>query len=69
LDVRINLTEYAPVPGTPCWEELLRKGTIIEDMDPLLTNNSVFSYLFSGYDAEELEQLRLGVKEYNSPNK
>jgi radical SAM superfamily enzyme YgiQ (UPF0313 family) len=66
LAVRINLTEFAPVPGTPCWEDLIRRDIITEDIDPLLTNNSVFSYLFSGYDMDELDQLKLQVKEYNS---
>jgi len=66
LDVKINLTEFAPVPGTKCWEELISMGTITEDIDPLLTNNSVFARLFSGYDLERLDQLRLHVKEYNS---
>ena len=66
LGVRINLTEFAPVPGTECWEDLISSKTISQDIDPLLTNNSVFSYLFSGYDPEETEKLKLSVKEYNS---
>jgi hypothetical protein len=66
LDVKINLTEFSPVPGTKCWTDLVSRGTIREDLDPLLTNNSVFTSLFSGYDPGELEKLRLQVKEYNS---
>lgn len=66
LDVKINLTEFSPVPGTKCWEELLSMGTITDDIDPLLTNNSVFAGLFSGYDPAGLAQLKLQVKEYNS---
>jgi len=65
LNVRINLTEFSPIPGTPCWEELKRKGIINDDIDPLLTNNTVFSYLYSGYNWDELERLKLEVKEYN----
>ncbi len=65
LDVRIHLTEFSPIPETPCWEELKQKGIITDDMDPLLTNNSVFSFLFSDYDQKALKILRLDVKEYN----
>ncbi len=65
MDVRINLTEFSPIPGTECWDELVAGGVISDDIDPLLTNNTVFSYLFSGYDPEELERLKLEVKNYN----
>lgn len=64
LNVRINLTEFSPIPQTKCWEELVAKGIISNDIDPLLTNNTVFSYLFSGYDMAELKKLKLGVKIY-----
>ena len=66
LGVRINLTEFAPVPGTKCWDDLISTGTIRPDIDPLLTNNSVFARLYSGYDPEETEKLKLSVKEYNT---
>lgn len=66
LDVKINLTEFSPVPGTKCWTDLIGRGIISEDIDPLLTNNSVFFSIFSGYDPEELKRLKLQVKEYNS---
>jgi radical SAM superfamily enzyme YgiQ (UPF0313 family) len=66
LGVRINLTEFSPVPGTSCWDELVEKGVISENLDPLLTNNTVFPYLFSGYDPEEIETIKYDVKKYNS---
>ncbi len=66
LGVRINLTEFSPIPGTRCWDELLKKRIINENLDPLLTNNTVFSYLFSGYESEEIKRIKLDVKEYNS---
>lgn len=66
LGLRINLTEFSPLPGTSCWEELTGTGIIHDDIDPLLTNNSVFPLLFSGYDLAALAQLKLGVKEYNN---
>jgi radical SAM superfamily enzyme YgiQ (UPF0313 family) len=66
LGVRINLAEFSPIPGTQCWEELKERNIINDQLDPLLTNNSVFSHLFSGYDPSELEELKLDVKNYNA---
>jgi radical SAM superfamily enzyme YgiQ (UPF0313 family) len=66
LDVRVNLTEFSPIPGTDCWNELLSKGIITDDIDPLLTNNSVFSWLFSGYDHDKLKKMKDDVNQYNA---
>lgn len=66
LDVRINLTEFSPIKGTEAFDELVREGIIDNDIDPLLTNNTVFSYLYSGYDLEKLKKIKLDVKQYNS---
>jgi len=66
LGVRINLTEFSPIKGTQSWNELLDRGIICEDLDPLLTNNTVFSYLYSDYDPKEVDDIRRDVKKYNS---
>lgn len=66
LDVKINLAEFSPIPGTGCWNELLEGGVISSGIDPLLTNNTVFSYLYSGYDPEEVKEMKLAVKKFNS---
>ena len=66
LDVHINLTEFSPIPNTKMWNELLENGIINKDIDLLLTNNSVYYYLYSGYDLKELERLKLEVKDYNA---
>jgi radical SAM superfamily enzyme YgiQ (UPF0313 family) len=65
LDTRIHLAEFSPIPGTGSWSHLLEQGIITNDIDPLLTNNTVFSYLYSGYDSEKLEALKRDVKEHN----
>ncbi len=65
LNVRINLAEFSPIPGTDCWNYLVKKGIISENIDPLLTNNSIYSLLFSGYEAEEIFKLKSEVKNYN----
>ncbi|MBI5747495.1 MAG: radical SAM protein [Nitrospinae bacterium] len=66
LSVNINLTEFSPIPNTKMWNELLAKGIISKNIDLLLTNNSVYYYLYSGYDLRELEKLKLEVKSYNA---
>lgn len=65
LDIRIHLTEFSPIPDTPCWEELRDKGVIESSIDPIVTNNTVFSYLYSDYDWQDLKSTKLAVKEYN----
>jgi molybdenum cofactor biosynthesis enzyme MoaA len=65
-NVRIHLAEFSPIRGTGSWADLVQRGIISDDLDPLLTNNSVFSSLFSDYDRDELARLKLKVKEYNT---
>jgi len=69
LGVRIHLAEFSPIRGTASWEDLVKQGVISDDLDPLLSNNTVFSYLYSGYDWNAVEQLKLAVKEYNQQEK
>ncbi len=65
LDVRICLAEFSPVRGTRAWNDLIQKGIIDDTLDPLLTNNTVFPFLYSGYDAGAVQSLKLAVKVYN----
>lgn len=65
LKVRIHLTEFSPIKGTHYWKELVRTGVIPDDLDPILTNNSIFSEIFSGYSRQQLQQLKLDVNNYN----
>ncbi len=65
LDVRIHLAEFSPIPGTSAWNELVKGGVFSEDIDPLLTNNTVFSLLYSGYSPDAIERLKSTVAQYN----
>ncbi|MBF0505233.1 MAG: radical SAM protein [Nitrospirae bacterium] len=67
LAVKIYLAEFSPVRGTRAWNELVRDGTIDDALDPLLTNNTVFAFLYSGYDLQAVQSLKLQVKAYNGP--
>ena len=66
LGVSIYLTEFSPIRGTRSWSELIGKGVIHDNLDPLLTNNTVFSYLYSGYDPKDVKSMKLEVKKYNA---
>ncbi len=65
LGVRIYLNEFSPIRRTKLWEELVQKGVIPDNMDPLLTNNTVFPYLYSGHDPEDISSMKLDIKRYN----
>ncbi len=66
LDVRIHLAEFSPIPGTESWNQLIEMGTITGGIDPLLTNNTVFSLLFAGYDPGKVTALKREVKDFNA---
>jgi len=66
LGVSIYLTEFSPIKGTQSWTDLVQKGAIHDSLDPLLTNNTVFSYLYSGYNARDIEFIKLEVKKNNT---
>lgn len=65
LKVRVHLTEFSPIRGTPYWQELIKEGKIADNIDPILTNNTLFSELFAGYPRKELERLKIEVNRYN----
>lgn len=65
LKVRIHLTEFSPIKGTYYWHELVKLGVISEDLDPILTNNSIFSEIYAGYSKDELRRLKLDVNNFN----
>jgi len=65
LKVRIHLTEFSPIKGTYYWQALVKTGIISDDLDPILTNNSIFSESFAGYSREEIQELKLDVNNFN----
>lgn len=64
--MRIHLTEFSPIRGTKSWNELMQRGPSQDDLDPLLTNNTVFSYFYSGYGIDEINKIKIEVKEFNA---
>ncbi len=67
LGVRPHLAELSPIPGTPVWDDLRARGTIPSDLDPLLTNNTVFTRLFGGYPRREFEALLASARAESPP--
>jgi hypothetical protein len=57
LGIRPHLTEFSPIPGTPEWDHLIMRDLIPANLDPLLTNNSVFYRQYAGYPQEEIDAL------------
>ncbi len=66
LGVRINLNEFTPIKGTQSWNELITHRIITDDLDPLLSNNTIFPQLYSGYDRDVIDAMKLDVKDYNA---
>ncbi len=57
LGIKASLAEFSPIPGTLEWKRLEQKGLVYKDMDPILTNNTVFFRLFCPYESKALEEL------------
>ncbi len=57
LGIRPYLAEFSPIPGTVEWERLLAQGIVSPEMDPLLTNNTVFFRKFVPLPRKEMEEL------------
>lgn len=66
LNVRINLTEFSPIKGTRIWDELVQSGIIPDDIDPLLTNNTVFPLLYGSINPEAIQRIKSEVNMYNN---
>ncbi len=57
LGIRPYLAEFSPIPGTVEWKRLETDNVVSPDMDPLLTNNTVFFRWFSGYSENQIEDI------------
>ena len=58
LGVRPYLAEYSPIPGTIEWDSLIRDQVISPDIDPLLTNNTLFFRFYSSIGEEDWKRLQ-----------
>jgi radical SAM superfamily enzyme YgiQ (UPF0313 family) len=58
LGARPHLAYFSPVPGTPEWEKIVRRGLIPKDADPLLHNKLTFPYLWGDVSPEDFKSIR-----------
>ena len=52
-----RLSYFSPVPGTIEWKNLVEKGYLAPDADPLLHNKIAFNYLAGEISPEEFEAI------------
>jgi radical SAM superfamily enzyme YgiQ (UPF0313 family) len=57
LGARPRLAYFSPVPGTPEWNTLVKKGIFSSDADPLLHNKLTFPYIWGNFSSEDFESL------------
>ena len=53
-----RLAHFSPIPGTEDWRNLVSKGALAADADPLLHNKTVGPYLWGGLSAGEIAGVR-----------
>jgi len=61
LGARPRLAFFSPVPGTEEWQNLVKKGLLAAESDPLLHNKLVFPYLGGSITPQDFEFLRVLV--------
>jgi len=69
FDVRIHLAELSSISETASWEDVAKNGVIADDLAPLLSSNTDFSYYHSGFDGNAMGRSKIVVKEYNRQEK
>lgn len=58
LGARPRLAYFSPVPGTEEWRNLVQKGYLPQDADPLLHNKLTFPYLWGDFEPSDFEAVR-----------
>jgi len=69
LGVQIKLASYSPIPGTKDFERAVANGMLSPDIDPLLTNNSIFPLRKSDKEYETYKRIRSFAQMLNSAAK
>ncbi len=65
VGARVRLAVFSPLPGTPEWEITRNTLNWPKDVDPLLTNNSIFPLANANFSWEDLQELKLLVNRGN----
>jgi hypothetical protein len=59
LGIEIKLASFSPVAGTKYYQQSVESGLIPADLDPLLTNKSIFPLRDSNIDYQTFGKIRL----------
>ncbi|HDP67286.1 MAG TPA: radical SAM protein [Candidatus Marinimicrobia bacterium] len=53
-----RLAAFSPIPQTPFWQIAKERGCVSDDMDPLLTNNTIYPCASRDFPVEKFLELR-----------
>ena len=59
LGVQVRMASYSPIPGTLDYRRAVESGAITGDIDPLLTNKTIFPLKSSEDDYESFRKIRI----------
>jgi radical SAM superfamily enzyme YgiQ (UPF0313 family) len=58
LGASVRIAYFSPIPGTPVWQELVDRGHLKKDADPLIYNKLTFPYLWGDFSAANFKSLQ-----------
>lgn len=58
LGAKVKLTSFSPIPGTKDWDRSIELYNISSNIDPLLTNNSIFPLNRQDFSFKMFEQIQ-----------
>jgi len=58
LGAKVRLTSFSPIPGTKDWDRSIKLYGMSPDMDPLLTNNSIYPLHRDDFSFDMFQQIR-----------
>ncbi len=65
LGAKAKLTSFSPIPGTLDWERAIQAGNLDPDVDPLLTNNSIFPLQRADFPYDMFQKIKNLAKVLN----
>ena len=63
LGIRVQVTEYSPVPGTALWPDAVRRSGLPLAEEPLTHNNTLLPMQWEGFRAPDLHKLKSLARE------
>jgi radical SAM superfamily enzyme YgiQ (UPF0313 family) len=58
LGAKPRMAYFSPIPGTRIWRELVDRGRLKKDADPLIQNKMAFPYLWADFSPEDFRGLQ-----------